>query len=295
MKLSFFKELTRRNVYRVAIAYLVTSWLSLQVTDVVGPIVGVPDWFSLALLVTLSIGFVLTLIVSWLYDFTPEGIQLEKDIDRTRPRTSTGRKLDFAIIAMLGLVIVVLVLGNYVIGPGSAHQQSADHQSIAVLPFEIRGSAPDSDELIGGLHEDIIVRLAKLPSFSKVITYHSVSKYAGSELSPSSIGRQLEVAIVVIGSLQASGGRIRLNVQMLDVDEDRHLWAESYERDLNLANAFDLQSSLAQDIVTQLRGAIGETELQDINAIPTNSIEAYKEYVLGRHLFAQRAVAMAQA
>jgi len=304
--LSLIKELKRRNVFKVAIAYAVTTWILLQLTDVVTPILELPDWAPKLILLMLVIGFVPALIIAWAFELTPEGIKLEKDVQRERSVTKkTGRKLNYIIIVSLGLSLGFFVwesrfkqkteeaelakLAPPVEEPVvetvepeiDLSELDIDENSIAVLPFANR-SADDNDiYFTDGIHDDLLTQLSKIDAFS-VISRTSVMEYRDTAKNLKQIARELNVANIMEGSVQRSGDRVRINVQLIDAATDEHLWAEIYDRELTANNLFDIQSEIARAIAGALRAKLTESELATVSAAPTDNVAAYDFYLQAR-------------
>jgi TolB-like protein len=313
--MSFFQELKRRNVIRVGIAYAVTSWLIVQVSDVVIDNIGAPHWLFKAILLLLAIGFPLVMIFAWAFELTPEGIKKEKDVDRTRSITpNTGRKLDFAIIALL-----VLGLGYFIwesrfsadsrasaftpsgaptsteaVDPAVGGRSAADSRaerapksekkSIAVLPFTTRSEVENDRFFSDGMHDDLLTQLAKIGEL-KVISRTSVMEYRDTTKNLREIAAELGVTNVLEGAIQRSGDQVRINVQLIDAQTDEHLWAEIYDRELTTKNLFAIQTEIAKAIAGALHATLSPAEQQRIeqNAL-TQNFEALQAYRRGRLL-----------
>jgi TolB-like protein len=304
--LSLLKELKRRNVFKVAIAYAVSTWILLQLTDVLTQILGLPEWAPKLILLMLVIGFVPALILAWAFEMTPEGIKLEKDVPRTESITPrTGRKLDYVIIVSLGLSL------GYFIWESRFEQKTAeielakeavvieepiveivepeidlstldiDKNSIAVLPFANR-STDDSDiYFTDGIHDDLLTQLSRIDAFS-VISRTSVMEYRNTTKNLRQIAKELNVANVMEGSVQRAGDRVRINVQLIDAFTDEHLWAEIYDRELTTSNLFDIQTEIAKAIASALRATLTDTELASVSEVPTDDVAAYDLYLQAR-------------
>ena len=283
-----FQELRRRNVFRVGIAYLVAAWLLLQLTDVLAPILALPDWTARFILLLLVIGFVPALIFAWAFELTPEGIKREHDVDRSESTTSlTGRKFDFGIIAMMAAAIVYLVIDNYVLEP--APVVTADiERSIAVLPFRNRSNIVEDAFFVDGMHDDLLTQLSRLSSLEKVISRTSTEQYRDTTKPIPQIGQELGVATILEGGVQRSGNQVRINVQLIDTETDEHLWAHTYNRNLTAENLFAVQSEITREIIAALHGVLSEQDNDRLEAMPTNSLKAYAEFVLGRQALAKR-------
>ena len=234
--MSFIGELRRRNVFRVGIAYFVAAWLLMQVADVLVPVLGLPDWTSRLIFLLLAVGFIPALIIAWAFELTPEGIKLERDVERSSSiRDATGRKLDFAIIALLTGAVLYLVVDNYILDePAVDPAQSG--RSIAVLPFENRSKVEEDSFFADGIQDDLLTLLSRIHSLDKVISRTSVERYRDTTLAIPDIGEELAVATILEGSVQRAGNEVRINVQLIDARTDEHLWAEIYDRELSVEN-----------------------------------------------------------
>ncbi|MGI9238706.1 MAG: tetratricopeptide repeat protein [Woeseiaceae bacterium] len=286
-------ELRRRNVFRVAIAYLVVAWLILQVGDTLAPALHLGGWVNTLLAFFLILGFPVALIFAWAFEITPDGLKKEKDVDRSQSIThATGRKIDFAIIGMMAMAILFLVFENYIAPLTSVENaQEVSQQpdveleevgnSIAVLPFRNRSSAAEDAYFVDGIRDDILTQLAKLSSFEKVISRTSMEQYRNTEKAMPQIGRELGVSIILEGGVQRAGDRVRINVQLIEVANDEHLWAETYDRTLTATNIFAIQSEIVETIVRQLNTSLTSEETQQLAAMPTRNLAAYTAYLKG--------------
>ena len=299
--MSFFGELKRRNVAKVAVLYIVASWLILQVTDVLASLLPVPEWTGSFVFVLLAIGFPLVLIFSWVYELTPEGLKREREVDRSQSVThQTGRKINFLIVLLLLLEIGV-VDGDRLMPetqqplPAESSKQSektvTEESSelaarkfvgppvVAVLPFKAAGS-DDGGFLAGGLHDDLLTRLAKLNAF-KVISRTSMMEYADTTKNMRQIGEELGAGYILEGGVQARGTRVRINAQLIDAAADEHMWAETYDKDLTPNNLFDVQAELAGAIARALERQLSAAELALVSEVPTENMAAYNAYLRG--------------
>ena len=261
--MSFFKELKRRNVFRVGIAYTVAAWLLLQVSDIVFPRIGLPDSAVTLVIALLIIGFIPALIFAWAFEMTPDGIKRETDVDREQSITSkTGRELDRSII-----VILVLALGYFAydkfaevesvsifpqtaqtgastdgeklnLTPVEATLAEQTNQSIAVLPFVNMSADVDNEYFSDGISEELLNVLVKVSSLH-VASRTSSFAYKGKELPISQIANELKVDNVLEGSVRKAGNRVRITAQLINAESDRHIWSETYEREL--VDIFDIQ------------------------------------------------------
>ena len=310
--MSFFAELKRRNVLKVAVLYAVVSWLVLQVADVGVSLLGLPTWIGRAVFLLLALGFPLALIISWVYEMTPQGIRRDKDIDRHQSRTGeTGRKLNVLIVVLLVLAIAGLIAdrlipetspvqttentpGVAVSDPGAGDQANREivevrERSIAVLPFENMSRDEENEPFTIGIHDDILTQISRIAAL-KVISRTSVMEYRdpGTARNLKEIGQALGVATVLEGGVQRVGDRLRINVQLIDTRTDVHLWAETYDRQLTASNIFAIQSEIATAIAQALRATLTPDEQKRLAHVPTENTAALETYFLGKQLLEKR-------
>ena len=271
--MSFFAELQRRNVVRVGIAYLVIGWLLAQVAELAFDAFGAPDWVLKSVLLILLLGLPLALFFAWVFELTPEGLKLEKHIDRSQSITpQTGRKLDFIIIGVLVVAVGFLLVDKFLLSPSEAPSNeivATESQSIAVLPFV--NMSDDADHFADGLSEALLNLLAKVPDL-KVAARTSSFAFKGRNEDLREVGEVLGVKTVLEGSVQRSGERLRVTAQLIDVDDGFHLWSETYSR--QMADIFDIQDEVAGAITESLK-----LHLAPVSDRPTDSPEAYALYL----------------
>ena len=215
--MSLFAELKRRNVFRVAVAAAVVAWLVTEVASVVLPTFGAPDWVLKALITLLMIGFPIALIFAWVYEITPEGVKLEREIDRSRSITShTGRRLDVITIALVVLGVGFVMLERFVwtgdpqLAVESALESEAvSDRSIAVLAFVNMSNDPGNEYFSDGVSEEILNALAKIPEL-KVAARTSTFQFKGQNQNIAEIGKLLKVSNVLEGSVRKVGNRVRV-------------------------------------------------------------------------------------
>jgi TolB-like protein/Tfp pilus assembly protein PilF len=276
----FFGELKRRNVYKVAVAYAVVAWLLVQVATQVFPFFEVPNWAIRLVILILVIGFVVALAFSWAFELTSEGLKRTEDVDVTKSVTkSTGRKLDFVVIAILLLIIGIFAYQRFA---GQKVRSGAEsrvpEKSIAVLPFENRSRDPDNAYFADGIQDEILTRLAKIADL-KVISRTSTQHYKSAPENLPEIAKELGVAHILEGSVQKTGDAVRVNVQLIKAANDSHLWADTFDR--KLTDIFSVETEVAKAIADQLRAKLTGQEEQVIAAKPTDNTEAYDAYLRG--------------
>ncbi len=281
--MSIIKELKRRNVIRVAIVYAVAAWLLIEIAATTFPILKLPDWSVTLVTVLVLIGFPLALILAWAFELTPEGIKLEKDVDRSESITHvTGRKLDFIIITALVLALAYFAYDEFAIEPaqeealattGSQADTASDadtsENSIAVLPFVNMSEDPGNEYFSDGLSEEILNLLAKIPDL-KVIGRTSSFAFKGKNTDLRDIGQALGVKTVLEGSVRKSGERVRITAQLIDVTDGAHIWSETYDR--TITDIFAVQDDVAAAIIDALQIHVGANPTR---GRPTENPEAY--------------------
>jgi TolB-like protein/Tfp pilus assembly protein PilF len=291
---SFFGELKRRNVIRVAGLYLVGAWLLTQVASTVLPMFGTPEWLPRTIVVLLAIGFVPAVIFSWVFELTPQGLKREDVVTPEQSITPhTGRRMDRMIIVVLVLALGYFAFDKFALTPRreAAFVSSAvpnelnsaiNAKSIAVLPFENLSRDPDNAFFTDGVQDEILTDLSRIADL-KVISRTSVMQYkTGAARNLREIGQQLGVAHVVEGSVQRAANKVRVNAQLIDARNDAHLWAQTYDRDL--ADVFAIQSEIAKAIADQLQAKLSPNEKKAIEQPPTTNLAAFDLYSRAKSL-----------
>ena len=290
--MNLFQELKHRNVFRVAAAYAVGSWLLAQIADLVLDSTDAPEWIMQVLLLMLAFGFVIALIISWAYEITPDGVKRESDVVRDDSITHiTAKKLDYiTLAAVVGVAFVYLwprddaaIFTTVDSSAATTVRAALGAQSIAVLPFANRSNQEEDLFFTDGIHDDLLTQLAKIGDL-KVVSRTSVMEYRDTTKKIPEIARELGVATILEGGVQRAGQRIRINAQLIDIATDEHLWAETYDREMTIDNLFDIQSEITQHIVAAVKGQISPAERQAIASAPTVNIAAYEAYLKGRQL-----------
>jgi len=289
--MSIVRELRRRNVFKVVVAYIITAWLVMQIADVILNNVEAPGWVFHVILLLLGIGFPFAIIFAWAYELTPEGLKKEKDVDRSESTTHiTGRKLDFIIIGVLAVALVLFAVERFVLLPDRAPATDAlqeviatkVQQSIAVLPFVNMSPDPDQEYFSDGLSEEILNLLAKIPKL-KVIGRTSSFAFKGKNEDLRIIGQALDVKTLLEGSVRKSGDQVRITAQLIDVSDGSHIWSETYTR--TMTDIFTVQddvAAVAAAIIDALQIHIGTNPTR---GRPTENTEAYLLFLKARASF----------
>jgi TolB-like protein len=272
-------ELRRRNVFRMAVLYAVTAWLIMQAAEVVIGLAHLPDWIGPTILGLLAVGFPIALIFSWFYELTPEGISLEKDVDRSESITHfTGRRLDFIVISLLCAAVILFAYDKW-------WMRGPPEKSIAVLAFTNMSNDPEQEYFSDGISEELLNVLAKIPGL-RVAARTSSFQFKDENRDIIDIGQQLSVTHVLEGSVRKAGGQLRITAQLIDASNGFHLWSDTYDREL--ANIFAVQDEISAAIVNALKEHLGLQVAAAPRVIATANTEAHEAYLRGRYLVVQR-------
>ena len=272
----FLQEVKRRNVFRVAIVYVVAGWLTMQVVDVMFPALNIPEWVMSLVAVMLLIGFPFAVIFAWAFEMTPEGIKREKDVDRSQSITSqTGKKLNRTAMVILTVAVGFLLVDKFYLSSGWEEEVAEIKPSIAVLPFVNMSDDRDNEYFSDGLSEELLNLLAKIPQLH-VAGRTSSFQFKGENQDLRQIGEMLNVANVLEGSVRQSGAKLRITAQLINADTGYHLWSETYDRELT--DVFAIQDEIAANVVEALRlKLLGEEIPRPTHG--TENVQAYNLYL----------------
>src|SRR6266566_933126 len=273
---TFFGELKRRNVYKVAVAYAIAGWALAQGIAQVFPVFNVPDWIVRLIVVLIVIGFPIALVFAWALEITPEGLKRAEEADAmpssARP---TNRTWIYIVVVDAAISLALFFLGRYTAGTRTT--SSGGKKSIAVLPFATLSDDRNDAYFADGVQDQILTNLARVSDL-KVISHTSVRQYkTGAERNMREIGKQLGVAYIMEGSVQRARDRLRINAELIDARNDSHIWAETYDR--SAADLFAIQSELAQSIATQLKAKLSPQQKAEIEEKPTQDLDAFELYL----------------
>src|SRR6266576_3897856 len=272
----FFEELQRRKVYRVAAAYIIAAGFIIQIGSAVFPAWELPNWTFRSLVLLLLIGFPIALILAWAFDVTPQGIRATKT-------TATEMHLGRNVIILIATGVIVSVAAGFFLLPRASARKI--DKSIAVLPFQNLSDEKENAYFADGMQDDILTNLSKIGDL-KVISRMSVMSYRGDAVrNAREIGKALGVATLLEGSVRRVGNRVRVNVQLINANNDEHIWAEDYDRDLT--DVFAIQTDLAQKIASALQAKLSPTEKARLDNRPTQNPDAYLLFVQA-HEYANR-------
>ena len=286
---SFFAELKRRNVYKVAIAYAVVAWLLMQAASILFPTFEAPGWVMKTFVTLILLGFPIALILAWAFELTPEGIKRAEDVDLSNSvARKTGRKLTVIMMAIFVLALSLLVF--QLTRPHPAVNVAKplgvpNDKSVAVLPFANLSRDPDNAYFAAGIQDEIITRLAKITQL-KVISCTSTQRFKSAPDDLPAIANQLGVANILEGSVQRSGDEVRVNVQLIKAATDDHLWADTFDR--KLTDIFRIETEIAKTIAETLQAKLSASEQHAIATRPTENTEAHQLYLKGRFFWDKR-------
>jgi TolB-like protein/Tfp pilus assembly protein PilF len=311
MSKSFFAELRRRNVIRMAGLYMVGAWLIMQVAETLLPIFDTPGWVLKALVVLLALGFLPALVFSWIYELTPDGLKRDAEVDSGHSiAPHTAKRMDQLTLAGVFILLTVIAADRYwprdavpaqppvaqssdavpappaapasAAAPATASTAVVARQQglIAVLPFRNRSAREEDAYFAEGIHDDLLTQLSKVAAF-KVISRTSMMRYADSTLSVPQIAAELGAAVVLEGAVQRAGDQVRVNVQLIDGTSDVHLWAENYDRALTTETIFAIQADIAQAVAKAMQVALSPEESRTLRAGSTQNLEAYEAFLRG--------------
>jgi TolB-like protein/Flp pilus assembly protein TadD len=300
-----FAELKRRKVFKVAAVYGAVCFGVLQVADILVPAMALPDAVVRGIALVCILGFPIALVLAWAFETGPEGMQRTTEAEPgeitqivNAPR---GRRWPSGLLALAGTA--ALIVGGWMAfssrrgaepvadapvavseTPGADAAKVDDRTSIAVLPFRNTSGDPDAQSFTDGVHDDLLTQLSKIRSL-KVISRTSVEEYRETTKSIPEIGQELGVDNILEGGVQSAGGAFRINAQLIDAASEGHLWAEQYEGELSVANIFQVQTEIADEITEALRAQLTESERAAIARTPTEDFDAYQDYLQARTYF----------
>ncbi len=282
---NFFAELKRRNVYKVAVAYIVAGWALSQGIAQVFPVFDVPNWIIRFIVVLIVIGFPIALVLAWAFELTPEGLKRTEDVDPTATRNTKSHAWIYVVIIGALFSIGLFMLGRYGFREKASSSNEPLAKSIAVLPFGNLSRDPDNEYFAAGIQDEIITRLAQVSDL-KVISCSSTQRYKGSGQNLRQVASELAVTNILEGSVQKSNDQVHVNVQLLNALTDSHLWADTFDR--KLTDVFAVESEIAKTVADTLRAKLTGQEATTLNARPTENSAAHELYLRGRFFWNKR-------
>jgi TolB-like protein/Flp pilus assembly protein TadD len=283
---NFFAELKRRNVYKVAVAYIVAGWALSQGIAQVFPVFDIPNWLIRLFVVLIIIGLPIALVLAWMFELTPQGIKRTETAD-AMPESARQKKHTWIYVVVIASLfsIGLFFLGRYSAGNTTASPAGITNKSIAVLPFDNLSRDPDNAYFCEGVQDEILTRLAKVADL-KVISRTSTQHFKSTPDNLPQIAKQLGVAHILEGSVQKASDHVRVNVQLINALTDAHLWADTYDR--KLTDIFAVETEIAKTVADVLQAKLTGSEQHVIAARPTANTEAHQLYLKGRFFWNKR-------
>jgi TolB-like protein/Tfp pilus assembly protein PilF len=280
----FWKELKRRKTIRVITVYAAAAFIVLQLVDIISKPLQLPEWTLTFMIVLLCVGFIIAAFLSWIYDITPTGVKKTKSVSHSQTNMTVKPEASntWKIVSYISIAFILVLLAFNILSRKKSEDLTKLDKSIAVLPF-INDSPNDSNKyFINGIMDEVLANLQKIKNFS-VVSRNSVEQYRNLSKSTPEIARELNVNYIVEGSGQKYGNSYRLRVQLIAANQERHLWAESYEQEIkDTKDIYGIQSQIAQAIASSLKAIITPEEKQLIEKTPTTSLTAYDFYQRGK-------------
>src|SRR5438132_5046770 len=284
---TFLTELKRRKVYRVAVAYAIVAWLLIQATSILFPTFEAPPWAMKVFVTAVILGFPVALVLAWAFELTPEGLRRSEEV---APRESKTRKPGSkwtAVIVTAAVLAAALLAFQFartrrspaIEPPKQTAPTATLDKSVAVLPFENLSSDKENAFFAQGIQDEIITTLSKISGL-RVISRTSTARYNSAPENLPEIARQLRVSNVLEGSVQKVGDRVHINVQLIQADNDAHLWAQSYDR--QLTDIFSVDAEVAKSTADSLQATLSPQEKARVETKPTTNADAYVLYLRAR-------------
>jgi TolB-like protein/Tfp pilus assembly protein PilF len=282
---SFFAELRRRNVYKVAIAYGVVAWLLMQVASQIFPFFEIPNWAVRLVVLLLVIGFPVALILAWAFELTPQGIKRTEVADELPKKSVRSGAWIYVAIVAGAISVSLFFLARYTAPNKQGRPAELSGKSLAVLPFTNLSGNPENAYFAAGIQDEIVTRLAKITEL-RVISCTSTQRFKSAPDDLPAIATELGVANILEGSVQRAADQVRVNVQLIKAESDAHLWADTFDR--KLTDIFKIESDIAKTVAETLQAKLSGSDQHAIAARPTESTEAYELYLKGRFFWDKR-------
>jgi len=280
---NFWQELKRRQVVRVITVYSAAAFGILELVDIVSPSLGLPPWTLNLIIVLLCVGFIIAVLLSWIYDITPEGIQKTKPVIQGKRGAKQTSTIGWKISTYVSVLILIAFVTNYIIG--NIKQSSAIsklEKSIAVLPFENWSYEEEFSHYGNAIANEIITKLYKISGF-RVLSQTSTLQYIDSKKSIPVIGQELGVNYIIEGSIERQGNNVNIHVQVIRAKNEDHIWADEFDGEWK--DIFKIQDDIAFKVAEELKTVLSENEMESIEKRPTDNLEAYNYYLLGNDYY----------
>jgi TolB-like protein len=287
--MSFWRELRRRNVFKVAGAYAIVAWLLVQVASVVFPALLLPAWTVTFVTVLIMIGFPIALFLAWAYELTPEGIKPVAALHEGAQRRTSGSRLNYLLAGLLAIALGYIIVDRALLTPSGAIDDGSSQSGIsrlAVLPCDNLSPDPNDSYFAPGIHEELLNRLARIGNL-RLTSRSSVQQFANSATRPAmpEIGTALGVDAIIECSVRYASDELLFTAQLVDAKSDTHLWSDSYKADMSdLAALFEIQAEIAMNVANAVKVGFFDEEIERIARRPTESREAYELYLATRGL-----------
>jgi TolB-like protein len=288
-KPSFFLELKRRNVYKVAVAYAVVGWLVIQVATQVFPFLEIPNWIVRVVIALVAIGFPIALIIAWAFELTPEGLKRAEDVEL--PSGSGSKNRTWIYVALIGAALSVglFFIGRYTAGGHATPPQSAaamaPQKSIAVLPLLNESGDPRDEYFSDGLSEELIAALGQIRDL-KVIGRSSSFRFKDRKEEPKTIGEKLSVSTLLEGTVRKQGTKVRIVAELINAADGTELWSRIFDRELK--DIFAVQEEIAAAVASSLKATLLGSDERSSTKPATRNTEAHNAYLQGHFHFQRR-------
>jgi TolB-like protein len=282
---SFFAELKRRNVYKVAVAYLVVGWLLIQVATQVFPFFEIPNWAVRLIVLMIVIGFPIALFIAWAFELTPEGLKRTEAVDPALPARSKSHAWIYVVIVGALLSVGLFMLGRYGFRSDSTSAASLPAKSIAVLPLINESGDPKDEYFSDGLSEELIAALAQIREL-KVIGRSSSFRFKDQNVETKTIGEKLGVATLLEGTVRKQGERVRIVAELVNVSDGIELWTQTFDRELK--DIFAVQQEIASAVASSLKMTLLGADERPVAESATKNTEAHNAFLQAHYYFYRR-------
>jgi TolB-like protein len=296
---NFFAELKRRNVYKVAITYAVVAWLVIQAASILLPTFEAPNWVMKAFVVLLAFGFVMSVMISWAFEATTEGLKRTKDVSPEMSLPSWSARKFAAFIISLALIAAGLFAFQFLRPVGTSRRDvgqieegrpggaslSISQKSIAVLPLLNESGDPKDEYFSDGLSEELIAALAQIKDL-KVIGRSSSFRFKDRKEETKTIGEKLGVATLLEGTVRKQGERVRIVAELINAADGIELWTRTFDRELK--DIFAVQQEIAAAVASSLKVTLLGADSSSAQTAATKSVEAHNAYLQGHFYFQRR-------
>ena len=283
---NFWQELKRRKVIRRNMVYAASGFVILELVSIIAEPFGLPDWTLKLVFVLLCIGFVISIILSWFYDFTPDGIEKMKSANEFKeaPPEKQSKLIAWKIVTYISVVIIVgFIIFNFAIGPKRAEYLTDLEKSFAVLPFENMSVDEEYSYMGDAITDEIILELQKIKGFDRILSRTSTMQYKDNRPTIPEIAEKLGVNFIIDGSIQRHKEDVSIRVQVYRAEHEDHIWGDEY--DGKWEDIFSIQDEMALKVANELKTVLSSEEMEQIGKQPTENLEAYDLYLKGRYFW----------